>query len=242
MDNKNLYLSGEYLKKNHSYHKEDSEFKWQNLIDILKKTSFNFDKINSIVDIGCGSGQVLVEAKKSNVFKNQCSFEGYDINPEAIKLAKNNSDQISFFNEDFIKNNTDIKKDIIIAADVFEHIQDPYNFLKELKNKGNFFLFNIPLEISLLSMIRKKNIYKHSYKNVGHLHFYNKRTSLLLLESVGFKVLNHNLVNNRFEELKVKKKITSLLINIPQYITEIFNKNIASSVFGGYSLVVLAKK
>ena len=47
MDSKNRYLSGDYTKKNHSYHMEDSEFKWKNLINILKKTSFNFDKINS---------------------------------------------------------------------------------------------------------------------------------------------------------------------------------------------------
>ena len=133
-------------------------------------------------------------------------------------------------------------KDIIIAADVFEHTQDSYDFLTKLKKKGNFFLFNIPIEISLFSMMRKKNIFKHSYNNVGHLHFYTMRTSLLLLESTGFEVINYNLVNNRFKNLKDKKNLASLLISIPQYILEIFSKNLACSIFGGYSLIVLAKK
>ncbi len=241
MDSKNRYLSGDYTKKNHSYHMEDSEFKWKNFSNILKKSNFNFNQINSITEVGCGSGQILNEAKKSNFFHKECILEGYDINPDAIKIAKNNSNQINFFNEDFINLNTNIK-DIIIAADVFEHTQDSYDFLTKLKKKGNFFLFNIPIEISLFSMMRKKNIFKHSYNNVGHLHFYTMRTSLLLLESTGFEVINYNLVNNRFKNLKDKKNLASLLISIPQYILEIFSKNLACSIFGGYSLIVLAKK
>jgi len=220
---------------------EDSEFKWKNFSNILKKSNFNFNQINSITEVGCGSGQILNEAKKSNFFHKECILEGYDINPDAIKIAKNNSNQINFFNEDFINLNTNIK-DIIIAADVFEHTQDSYDFLTKLKKKGNFFLFNIPIEISLFSMMRKKNIFKHSYNNVGHLHFYTMRTSLLLLESTGFEVINYNLVNNRFKNLKDKKNLASLLISIPQYILEIFSKNLACSIFGGYSLIVLAKK
>ena len=241
MNNNNRYLTGDYIKKNHSYHAEDSLFKWKNFISILKKSSFNFDEVHSITEIGCGIGKILVEAKKSNLFKNKCEFEGYDINPDAIKLAKKNSKFISFLNEDFININT-TKKDLIIAADVFEHIQDKYNFLEKLSEKGNFFLFNVPLEISLLSMIRKKNIFKHSYDNVGHLHFYTKRTSLLLLEKSGFKILHYNLVNNRFREFKYTKNFLSLLIFLPQFVLGVFSKNLACSIFGGYSLVVLAKK
>ena len=240
MSNIDRYLSGDYIKKNHSYHIEDSEFKWKNFLNILKKSNLNLDKVNSISDIGCGSGQILLHANNSSIFNNKCIFDGYDINPDAIKAAKKNSSKVSFFNEDFI-NLKEIKRDLIIASDVFEHVQDKYNFLAKLKDKGNFFLFNIPLEISLFSMIRGKNIFKHSFENVGHLHFYTKRTALLTLESIGFEILNCNLVNNRFEEFRNNKKITSLLINIPQYIVEKVSKNLACSIFGGYSLVVLAK-
>ena len=241
MNNINLYLSGEYTKKNHSYHSEDSRFKWKNFAKILKKSNLNLNAVNSIVDVGCGGGQVIVQAKNSSLFNSQCIFEGYDINPDAISIAKKEPSKVSFVNEDFI-NCKEVKRDLIIAADVFEHIQDTYNFLAKLKDKGNFFLFNIPLEISLLSMVRKKNIFRHSYDNVGHLHFYTKRTALLTLENIGFKILNYNLVNNRFEELRNKKKITSLIISIPQFIIEKFSQNLACSIFGGYSMVVLAKK
>jgi len=241
MKNIDRYLSGDYIKKNHSYHIEDSQFKWKNFLRILQLSHFNFRNINSIIDIGCGSGQILIEANKSNFFNSESVLKGYDINPDAIDLAKKNSVKVSFFNQDFI-NLEDQKGDLIIAADVFEHVQDKYNFLTKLKDKGNFFLFNIPLEISLFSMIRKKNIFKYSFDNVGHLHFYTKRTALLTLENSGFKILNFNLVNNRFEEFRNNKKILSMLIIIPQYIIEKLSINLACSIFGGYSLVVLANK
>ena len=113
------YLSGDYKKKNHSYHIEDSAFKWKNLFNILKKSQLQTETINSITDIGCGAGQMLIEAKKSKIFNKQCVLEGYDINSDAIKLAKKNSNGINFFNEDFI--NLYKKSDLIIASDVFEH-------------------------------------------------------------------------------------------------------------------------
>ena len=241
MDNVNRYISGDYTKKNHSYHIEDSEFKWKNFLNILKKSNFNFDTINSITDIGCGIGQIIIEAKKSNLFNSKCIFEGYDLNPDAIQLAKKNYEQISFNNEDFINLNT-TKKDLIIVADVFEHIQDPYNFLSKLKEKGNFFLFNIPLEISLLSMIRNKNIFKHSYDQVGHLHFYTKKTAILLLESCGYKIVKHNFADNRLQELKNKKEIKKFAIFLPQYLLGLLSKNLTSNIFGGFSLVVLATR
>lgn len=40
-----------------------------------------------ITEVGCGVGKILDEAKKSNLFNAKCKFEGYDINPDAIKQA-----------------------------------------------------------------------------------------------------------------------------------------------------------
>ena len=130
MRNIDRYLSGDYIKKNHAYHTEDSEFKWKNFLNILNKSNLNLNKFNSISDIGCGSGQILIQANNSNLFNKQCVFDGYDINPDAIKAAKKNSSKVSFFNEDFI-NLKETKRDLIIAADVIEHVQDTYTFLKK---------------------------------------------------------------------------------------------------------------
>ena len=241
MTGSNIYTSGEYANKNHSYHIEDSEFKWSNFFKVLKNSIIDFKKIISVTEVGCGSGQILVEAKKSGLFSYECKFEGYDINPDAINLAKKNSKEIDFFNEDFVTTNKN-KRDLIIAADVFEHVENSHNFLKEHKNKSEFFLFKNTLEIRLLTMLRSKNIFEHSFEKVGHLHFYTKKTAILLLKSCGYEILNYEYANNRFKEFKDKKSFKQFLLSIPQYVVSIFNNNLACSLFGGYSLVVLAKK
>lgn len=241
MNDINPYTSGEYAKKNPLYHIEDTFFKWNNFFKILKISKIDLNKINSIVDVGCGSGGILTEAKKSNFFSENCKYSGHDINPDAIKLAKEKDKKINFFNEDYI-NTKNSQADLIIAADVFEHIENPYDFLKRLRKKGNFFLFNIPLEINLLSMIRRKNIFKNSYNQVGHLHFYTKKTAVLLLESCGYKVVKYIYADIRLKEVKEKKELKKFAIFLPQYLLGLISKNLASSIFGGYSLVVLAKK
>ena len=241
MNNINRYTSGEYYQKNHHYHAEDAEFKWNNFLKILKKSNINFNEINSIADVGCGSGKILAEAKKSNFFSEQCIYEGFDINPDAIKLAKQRDDNINFFNSDFI-NIEEKYNDLILASDVFEHIENSYEFLIKLKEKGNLFLFNIPLEINLFSMVREKNIFQDSYDKVGHLHFYTKKTAILLLESCGYKISKFIFVDNRLKELKDKKDIKKFIIYVFQYLLGLISKNLACSIFGGYSLVVLAKK
>ena len=236
-----LYSKGQYKKKNHSYHVEDSEFKWKIFKNILIKSNFMFNDIESVIEVGCGAGQVLANAKSSKIFNPTCKFAGYDINPDAIDLAKKIDKDLNFFNSDYleIKNGRD---DLILSADVFEHVENTYDFLSKLRAKGNFFLFNIPLEISFLSMIRKKNIFEDSYQKVGHLHFYNKRTALLTLKNCGFKIIKFEFAKDRLFEFKKKKNLKQLLILFPQYILEKLSLDLSSSLFGGYSLVVLAKK
>ena len=241
MKNTNRYTTGEYIKKNHSYHTEDTEFKWNNFFKILKKSKINFEDIKVITDVGCGSGKMLMEAKKSIFFSKNCKFQGYDINPDAIKLAKQKNSNIDFFNSDFI-NLEKQQSDLIIAADVFEHVENSYSFLKKLKKKGNFFLFKIPLENNLISMIRSKNTFKHSYNQVGHLHFYSQKTAILLLEICGYKIIEYTYADNRLKELKEKKEIKKIMIYLFQKFLSLISKNLSSSIFGGYSLVVLAKK
>lgn len=240
MTTQDFYSSGEYTKKNHGYHIEDSKFKWDNFKKIILNSNIDTNKFNSIGEVGCGAGQILSEAKKSGMF-TKANFYGYDPNPEAIKLAKKFDDTIDFVHGDFIKMDIEKSFDLIIVADVLEHLDDPSEFLEKLKKKSKFFLFNIPLEINFLSLIRLKNIFKESFKQVGHIHFYSNRTAQLTLERNGYKILNTIYANNRFFEIKKKFSLKKSLIYVPQYFCSLINKELACNIFGGYSLVVIAE-
>ena len=73
-------------------------------------------------------------SKRKWIFKKNCEFEGYDINQDAINLAKKNSSNVKFLKERFIIL-AKKKRDLIIAADVFEHVENSYNFLSSLKER-----------------------------------------------------------------------------------------------------------
>ncbi len=91
-------------------------------------------------------------------------------------------------------------------------------------------------------MIRSKNIFQHSHEKVGHLHFYTKKTAILLLESCGYKIVECIFANNRLQEFRNKKELRKFVIGFPQYLLGLLSKDLASNIFGGFSLVVLAKK
>ena len=64
-------------------------------------------------------------------------IEGWDINPGAIDLAKQKYPKITFINEDLF--DTDNNYDLMLCADVFEHIEDSYSFLRELNKRSKYF-------------------------------------------------------------------------------------------------------
>jgi len=235
----NFYTSLKYSKKNPTYHAEDSRYKYSNFIKILKKNNFSFRKIKKIIDIGCGVGEVLKYLHQSKLFLNS-SFVGYDINKYAIKIAKKNL-SIKFICKDFIEFSENKKFHLLICADVFEHIDDNVNFLKKLLNKSKYFLFNIPLDISLMSLIRK-NIFRQKFSSVGHIHFYSKYSVLLKLEYCGYKIIDNIYAKNRLEHFTKEEFSVKKFLVLPfQFLLDIINEDLAAAIFGGYSLVVLAK-
>ena len=232
--------SKEYYKKNPTYHVEDAKFKWNNFKNLIIKSGIDVNNFKLIGEIGCGSGQILSEAKKSGLFKNS-KYNGYDTNPDAINLAKTLDGSIEYFNEDLINKNLEKKFDLLIVSDVFEHVDDYYGFLKILKKQSKYLIFNIPLQINLVNLLRFKNIFEISYNQVGHLHFFTYRTARLALEKNGYQIMNSAYAKNRFFGLRNKFSIKQFLIFIPEYLLSLINQDLSCSLFGGYSLVVMTK-
>ena len=235
-----LNYSKDYYKKNPTYHVEDAKFKWSNFKKIIVKSDIDLSNIKLVGEVGCGSGQILSAAKNSGLFRN-CEFHGYDTNPDAINLAKRLDGSIEFYKEDLI--NKDLKKkfQLLIVSDVFEHVTDYYNFLKKLRDKAEYLIFNIPLQISLINLLRKKNIFEISYNQVGHLHFFANKTAILALEKNGYKIIDYTYAQNRLFSLKKNFSIKKFLIFIPEYLLSLISNDISTIIFGGRSLAVIVK-
>ena len=224
---KNIYDNGSYLDSNSSWHEEDAEWKFRHLEPFLSNLKFT-----TLVDVGCGTGAVLNYIKKSY---SDVSFFGFEISQDASSFWKDKDKDIKL-KLGSIFDSTKIY-DVIIALDVFEHIEDHYTFLRDLNKKGNDFIFHIPLDLFALASIMDN--YIHKRKSVGHLHFFDKNTSLAVLEDCGYKVINSKLTKayqvantRKARNLKYFRKIAELLLG----------QNLNARLLGGYSLMVHAKK
>ena len=228
-----LYTSCEYTQKNPDYHQKDSAHKWRNFEKCLRKASKNGDislaKIKSVCEIGCGTGGILKKLSSYEGFSNLDNIEGWDINPSAIEIAKKKYPEIKFFN-----------KDLLICADVFEHLENPYLFLNTLRQKSKYFLFNIPIELSFLSMLQGKKVFQSAFTDVGHLHFYSAATANLIIDLTGYKVIYKKIAKDRtgnyFASPSIKRTIAALFQFLIEFVNPYF-----SSVLMGDHLVLLAE-
>lgn len=129
-----------------------------------------------ILDIGCSSGALGIELKKSK----GAYVVGVDIDESDLALAKKNLDQVFLLNVEKDELAQLGKFDVIIMADVIEHLVDPVSALIKIKKllspKGRL-VFSIPNMANVttrVELIRGR----FEYKDFGlldrtHLHFYD---------------------------------------------------------------------
>ena len=141
-----------------------------------------FRKTNKILDVGCGPGLFLIEAKKrgwdvygTEFTDNQITYlKEKGINTYQGKLKNRCFDENSF--------------DIIISSEVIEHINNPLEemiLFKSFLRKGGLVYITTPNFNAI-----ERHILKGDYEVIEypeHLSYYTPKTIDLLLKSNGFK-------------------------------------------------------
>ncbi len=221
----------EYLKMNPTWHVEDSQWKAKQIQMMLKRNPM---QLKSIADVGCGAGEVLNQLYI--ILPNDVLFTGSDISKTAIKFAKpREKERLQFKHENFLI--TEERYDLLLMMDVFEHIEDYLGFLRSCKNKAAYKIFHIPLDISVQAILRNKLLI--SRNSFEHLHYFTKETAIATLEDSGYTILDlfYTKASTDFPKRAIKSKITSRLRKLVFKL----HKDTAVKLFGGYSLLVLAK-
>ena len=227
-----IYGDGAYLTKNPSWHVEDSPWKARHIEKILRQ---NVIAPRTIAEVGCGAGEILVQLQ--NAFPN-ADLSGFEVSPQAFALCKEReSTNIHFHLQDLLDDET-AHFDVLLAIDVFEHIDDYLGFLKRIKHKARFKIFHIPLDLSLQTLFRVNPIIKQR-ETVGHLHYFFKDTALATLKYCGYEV-----IDSFYTAAGVDGNNLSLggrLLKLPRRLMFNVNADVAVRVLGGYSLLVLAR-
>ena len=165
------YNDGSYLERNPTWHEEDSGWK---ATEILKMIERNKLDLSLVGDVGCGSGQVLVELAKN--LGNSIEYCGFETSPDAFLICKRKeSKDIQFFQKDIISDSRIF--DLLLIIDVFEYVDNYVGFLKAIRSRGQYKMFHIPLDVSVQGILRMSPILD-ARNLVGHLHYFSKETAI----------------------------------------------------------------
>jgi predicted TPR repeat methyltransferase len=232
--NKDMYVDGQYLKNNPSWDVEDALWKSEVIERLLKKNSV---QPKTLIEVGCGAGAILENLAAQ--FPLIQSLQGFDISPQAIALAKKRETaSMRFFNEDFFLRK-DIHSDVLLLIDVLEHLEDYYGFLQKIRTDSDFFVFHIPLDLSCRTIL-KPHVLHQQRESVGHIHYFSEEMVLWMLEDTGFEIVEFVYTKPQVDLLQagsVKRWIKKQLRNFSFSIS----KKISAKLWGGYSMMVLAK-
>lgn len=226
------YLSDDYVEKNPTWDMEDSQWKADRVSALLNDAGIQPGKV---CEVGCGAGRIL--AALADTYP-QASFVGYDIAPAAARFwAHVDTSRIELNVGDFFAMDKD-HYDVILLLDVLEHVADPHAFLNGLRGRSDYIVVHFPLDLSALSVLRESPLLQVRRK-VGHLHYFTKNLALELMEECGFDVIDHRFTGAAFSAPQANLK--TRLAQIPRRLLAVVSRDLGARLFGGETLMVLAK-
>jgi ubiquinone biosynthesis O-methyltransferase len=162
-------------------------------------------KNKKILDIGCGSGFLAKEIREMGAQK----VVGIDISNEAIKEAAKVLDEAMVLDLQTEKLECqDNYFDIIIIAEILEHVLYPENILKEAKRllkDGGHIVISTPNFLIFSNRVRmffgKFEYTEDGFLDRGHVHFFTLHSLRKLLKNLELKINQENhTIHDRFPE------------------------------------------
>lgn len=227
-----MYVGGQYAESNPTWHAEDAPWKAEQIAGILADNQIEALRV---AEVGCGTGEILV--RLAGRFPT-ATFDGYDVSPQAIELAASRARPGIEFHLDDPLGKPGHDYDVVLVADVIEHVEDYFGFVRGVKDLGTWKVFHVPLDLSAQSIARMWPI-MNLRAGVGHIHYFTKDTALALLHDCGYEILDWRYTASRLE--LPNQALSSRIVSVPRRVMHKLNADLAVRVLGGYSLLVLAR-
>lgn len=245
-----LYISGEYLQKNPTWHAEEAPWKAQQILRLLDRNQL---VPQSVCEVGCGTGEVLRLLQKG--LPADGTLWGYEISPQAFERCQNKANEHLHFTLADIQQETGVHFDLILLMDVLEHLEDYFSLLRNLQPKSRYKVIQLPLDISVRSVLRREIIqYRERY---GHLHYFTKEIALQMLKDLGYHILDYcysgqatDTIPLPWNELtthpgkvtrKVLGRVKRKLISVPIRLAGTINEDFTVRFLGTSRLLILAQ-
>jgi len=233
VDTDALYLDGSYAEVNPDWHQADSKWKAERIVKMMARHSLD---VHSVCEVGCGAGEILVCLQKQ--LSSGTRIVGYEPSPQAFHIASSKATAgLSFVQGASVDGSEHF--DLMLLIDVIEHISDYLGALRTFRKSARYFIFHIPLDLSVLSVLREWPLIKRRRK-VGHLHYFTKKTAIASLTDTGYSITDFFYTEiNRPEE---RRSVTTILLRrLPLWImSHLGFMELGVRIFGDHSLLILA--
>jgi hypothetical protein len=231
-----IYTTGQYLEHTRTWHTEDSAWKAGQIIRMLAKHSL---KPRSIAEVGCGAGVILDILSRLPTLQESSLF-GYDVSPQAIKLAQRlGNPRVTFYCEDLLAQGSNARVDLLLVIDVVEHIRDYMGFLERSREKGEYKLYHIPLDLHVSSVAR--GVFIRGRYTIGHIHYFTAESALATLRDTGHDVVDYCYTNGAAGLFQHHPTFKRAVANVPRWVISRLSVPLAARLLGGYSLLALTR-
>lgn len=233
-----IYEDEKYLAENKTWHVEDSPWKAAQVLKLIDRQDIR-PCPGTFCEVGCGAGEILVQL--SGQLPDNCTFVGYDISPQLQDMwNERENERIRFIRQDFLASNE--KYDVLMFIDIIEHLEDYIGFLRKIKDRGHYKIFNFPLEIFAAKALMGHK-YLDSRARYGHIHYFNKDICLAVLEDLDFEIIDHFYAPSAIDLSSTSTSISTLsrLAKFPRILLSKFSTDFTAKLLGGYSLFILAR-
>lgn len=194
----------------------------------------NINKSKKVLDIGCGFGFFLDEAKIQG-----WNLTGAEISSECIKVLKRKKIEIL----DFEKTNLKEHFDLITLWTVLEHIAKPNDFLKKIKKllkKNGKLIINVPNANSLTARILKEKC--STFAGEQHLNYYTPNSINKLLNNLKFEVQSLETIISDLGTVKNYLQYENPYLGESKFNSFLIDPKKIHNELMGYIILVIAKK
>jgi len=147
---------------------------------------------SKVLEVGCNVGKFAAVVKDK-----PCEYWGIEPFEEAAKVAKTKMDKVSVgFYDDIANEIPDNYFDLVIANDLIEHLEQPWNFLRSIKRKmtvNSSIVISIPnvryyWNLRELLFCKDWKYVDCGILDITHLRFFTEKSIIRLLNENGFEI------------------------------------------------------